>query len=94
MALELRLTLEKKFGFELPLLSIGSGRTLDDLAAVALSSLRTPESAPPGESAPAVVLAPEQAALAARHGIDLDAKSIEALTEMAAGSRDARGTAS
>ena len=94
MALELRLTLEKKFGFELPLLSIGSGRTLDDLAAVALSSLRTPESAPPAESAPAVVLAPEQAALAARHGIDLDAKSIEALTEMAAGSRDARGTAS
>ncbi|MFG1188187.1 SDR family NAD(P)-dependent oxidoreductase [Xanthobacter flavus] len=96
MALELRLTLEKKFGFELPLLSIGSGRTLDDLAAVALSSLRTPENAAPAETAaPAVVLAPEEAALAARHGVRLDAESIEALTEMAAASaRDAAGTGS
>ena len=96
MALELRLTLEKKFGFELPLLSIGSGRTLDDLAAVALSSLRTPENAAPADTAaPAVVLAPEEAALAARHGVRLDAESIDALTEMAAASpRDAAGTGS
>lgn len=95
MALELRLTLEKKFGFELPLLSIGSGRTLDDLAAVALASLRAPETAASAETkAPAIVLAPEEAALAARHGVRLDAEAIDALTEMAAGPRDAAGTAS
>ncbi len=96
MALELRLTLEKKFGFELPLLSIGSGRTLDDLAAVALGSLRSPETAASAATAaPALVLAPEEAALAARHGVRLDAESIEALTEMAAASpRDAAGTGS
>lgn len=95
MALELRLTLEKKFGFELPLLSIGSGRTLDDLAAVALSSLRTPANAAPADTAaPAALLAPQEAALAAQHGVRLDTDSIASLTEMAAGAHDVTGTVS
>lgn len=75
MALELRLTLEKKFALELPLLAIGGGRTLADLSGIALSSLR-------GSRAPADRAAPEahlrvipaaDAALIARHGLDMEA---------------------
>ncbi|MFG1400393.1 SDR family NAD(P)-dependent oxidoreductase [Xanthobacter sediminis] len=62
MALELRLTLEKKFSLELPLLSIGSGRTLGDLTRVAIASLRGADASGTAEE-PA--LAPERAAVGA-----------------------------
>ncbi|QRG05275.1 SDR family NAD(P)-dependent oxidoreductase [Xanthobacter dioxanivorans] len=76
MALELRLTLEKKFGLELPLLGIGGGRTLADLAGLALAGLRgAPAAQAPAATDgadPLAIPAPD-AALIAQHGIRLDA---------------------
>ncbi|MEP9353636.1 SDR family NAD(P)-dependent oxidoreductase [Xanthobacter sp. KR7-65] len=90
MALELRLTLEKKFGIELPLLSIGSGRTLDDLAAVALSSLRGAESsAEPAAPRPGIVIPDAEAAMAAQHGVELGDAGIGTRVEAIAEARKA-----
>lgn len=84
MALELRLTLEKKFGFELPLLSIGSGRTLDDLVGVALSSLR-PAGARPAAAPEGAVVAPAVTALAAQHGLALGPQALDTLADLRGG---------
>ncbi|MFG1300146.1 SDR family NAD(P)-dependent oxidoreductase [Xanthobacter sp. V3C-3] len=93
MALELRLTLEKKFRFELPLLSIGSGRTLDDLAAVALASLRPAEGKPSAAPDAGPRVTPAVTALAVQHGVGIDAQAMDTFVELASDARGSTGTA-
>ena len=70
MALELRMSVEKRFNVELPLLGIGNGRSLADLAKVMIGNLRPTQAAQPSEAAGPVPTAAD-AALIERHGLDL-----------------------
>ncbi|MFG1383388.1 SDR family NAD(P)-dependent oxidoreductase [Xanthobacter versatilis] len=89
MALELRLTLEKKFGLELPLLAIGSGRTLADLTGVALASLRgTPE---PASEAPEARPDATDAAMLEQHGVSLAPEDGSAILKAIGARRGATG---
>ncbi|MDI4663227.1 SDR family NAD(P)-dependent oxidoreductase [Xanthobacter autotrophicus] len=89
MALELRLTLEKKFGLELPLLAIGSGRTLADLTGVALASLRgTPE---PASEAPEAGPDATDAAMLEQHGVSLAPEDGSAILKAIGARRAATG---
>ncbi|MFG1350010.1 SDR family NAD(P)-dependent oxidoreductase [Xanthobacter autotrophicus] len=89
MALELRLTLEKKFGLELPLLAIGSGRSLADLTGVALASLRG-TTAPPSE-APEAEPDATDAALLEQHGVSLAPEDGSAILKAIGARRGATG---